>query len=252
MKKKLLITMAVILTMATLVLVACSPAKEETPAETTPPAVSGTQAPEAPTADNAADGTVSAPEDDPVAAPEETVQVSQQVLGEIQELIKEGNDLQIHVTGEEAANPANDIIATITDKTVIVDAASGKPVAADKLKAGDKVQVYVSSAMTKSLPPIANAFAVVTNIPENLLGIPTYLVAEEVTQNDDGSITVLNENKDLLVTIPADMKIGVFGKDGDTVATGAIAKGDTILAWFDMVAQSLPAQATATQAMVVK
>ena len=240
MKKKLLITMAAILAMAVFVLAACAPPKEDTAAETTPPTISETQ----PTPDDTADETA--------PAPEETVQVSQNVLGEIQEVINEDDTLQIHVTGEEEANPANDIIATITDDTVIVNAVTGAPVAADKLQAGDKVQVYVSSAMTKSLPPIANAFAIVTNIPENHLGIPTYLVAEEVTQNDDGSITTLNENQDLLVTIPADIEIGVFGKEGDKVASGDIAKGDTLLAWFDMVAQSLPAQATATQAMIVK
>lgn len=38
----------------------------------------------------------------------------------------------------------------------------------------------------------------------------------------------------------------------DTVANGDIVKGDTILAWFDVVEQSLPAQTTATRVMVIK
>ena len=131
MKKKLLIAMAAILAMAVFVLAACAPPKEDTAAETTPPTISETQ----PTPDDTADETAPAPEDDPVAAPEETVQVSQNVLGEIQEVINEDDTLQIHVTGEEEANPANDIIATITDDTVIVNAVTGAPVAADKLQA---------------------------------------------------------------------------------------------------------------------
>jgi hypothetical protein len=174
-------------------------------------------------------------------------------LGKITEVLDDGD--QIHVLGDNEANTANDIIANINDDTIIIDSQTGRIVDDDTLKAGDMVEVTVSSAMTKSLPPISNAYMVVTNISEDLLGIPSYIIAEEVTVNEDGSVTILNQNMDTYVTIAADMQLDVIEDDGDptsaTMTPSDLKKGDIVLAWYDVVALSYPAQANADRASVI-
>ncbi|MDL2236911.1 hypothetical protein LJC56_03645 [Christensenellaceae bacterium OttesenSCG-928-K19] len=277
MKKKWLIAIAAVLVVTAFTLIACSsPSAGETTAESTMPAEEGQPTEEEHAEEPAVeepsygepesggsltDGTLT--EDTITENPaegneitgnlQENASVSEAVRGEVQEIIRnENSSVQVHVTGQNESNPANDILANITEETILIDAQTGEAVDLESITVGDEVQVYVSSAMTRSLPPQSNAYAIITNIPETGLGVPTFLIAEEVQHQEDGSITVLNENKDLYVTIPADVEISVFDQDGASVAGEEVAEGNALFAWFDVVAESYPAQATATSAMIVK
>lgn len=183
------------------------------------------------------------------AAATEQTALTVTVMGEITEIDKENET--IHIVGEENTGAVSDVIANIGDDTVLIDAQTEREIDFDALKQGEKVQVTLSTAMTRSVPPQANAYAVVVNLPENGMGIPTYIVAKEVTALEDGSIEILNQNADVIVTIPADLKITVLDEN-ETVPATDVKNGSVLMAWYDIVSLSYPGQATATQAVIVK
>lgn len=245
------ITLVTLLLIAVLVMVACDSALQQTPQEPTPAQTASPQA----TATEAAQSTESTEQTpQPSENTSEATVASVVMTGAIQEVLDETD--QIHVTGTDDANPVNDVIANISDDTVIIDAQASDFVDEDTLKIGDTVQVTVDEKMTFSLPPMSNAYMVVTNLPQDSMGIPTYIIANEVTMGTDGSVAVLNQNKDTVVTIPVDLAIDVREEpDGDvvnrTVTPADLKQGDVLLAWYDFVAASFPGQATATKAMLI-
>jgi len=195
-----------------------------------------------------------APEESaPATAPSEEAPATLTMVGKITEVMDEED--QIRVVSDDSADTINDVVVNLTDETIIYNGETGNFTNDDALKVGDQVQITVSSAMTRSIPPIANGFLVVTNLPSDMLGLPNYTLVEEVTQNDDGSVTVLNQNKDTYVTIAGDMMLQVRDpegeKEGADLAPTDIKPGERLLTWYDVVALSYPAQATATQAMLI-
>jgi len=262
MKNKKSLFILCVIMVSVFALAACAPAASgqvsESPAATQPAASSGEPS-TAPSEEPSAEPSEQ-PSETPAASagapadPADTASVTLTTLGEITEILDDGD--QIHVLGENDANPANDIIANIADDTVIIDAQTGAIIDDDNaFNVGDTVYVTVSSAMTRSIPPISNALMAVVNIPENMLGIPEYLIAEEVEVNDDGSVTILNQNKDIYITIPSGLEIEAMEPDGDKenikVAASDLKKGDTLIVYYDAVAMSYPAQTTATRAILI-
>lgn len=154
MKKLIAVTALLITYICVFIFNACS-SNSESPTGSVDESLKEIKRPEEPVPDHIPEETTLVPEDVGF----------QHLLGEIQKTIDEGEKLEIHVKGEYETNPANDIIATIMDDTVIVDAVTGAPVCADKLQADDKAQAYISDAATMLLPPITDAFAVIANIP---------------------------------------------------------------------------------------
>lgn len=252
MRNKKLLTLLTIVAVCALTFVACAPAADEQAVETPPPAE---QPGEAPASTPMPEEPAPVPEED--ALPDLTgtdAAVTLTTIGEITE-IRDGDD-QIRVVGTNDANPANDIVANITDDTIIIDAQTSKIVDDDNaFVVGATVSVTVSSAMTRSQPPVSNAYMAVVNVPENMQGLPEYVIADEVAINEDGSVTVLTQNKDLYITISGDLDITAMEDDGDPVAMDVnvleLKKNDVLLVWYDAVALSYPAQTTATDAVLI-
>jgi len=66
-----------------------------------------------------------------------------------------------------------EIIIHMSENTPIVDAVSGLPMEASRIKEGDTVYAWVGPAMTMSLPPQTSAALVVANIPADF-AVPQY------------------------------------------------------------------------------
>ena len=92
------------------------------------------------------------------------------------------------------------------------------------LKAGESVYVYHDEAVTMSLPAQTTAYAVLTNLTDKHAPA-SLLTAEAVQKNDDGSVTVTCEG-------------------------GSLHVGTRFLAWFDVAAESYPAQAAADRVVI--
>ena len=242
--KRTLLTITTVLVIAVFALTACA---TEVPLPSEIPTATPTAAqPETTPAATAAPSLEASAEP---AVPEQQAAVSLTMTGKITELDDEADTLRME--GKDAENAENDLIVKENDQTVVIDAQTGKEVDFDSLRVGDEVSVCVATAMTKSIPPQANAYAIVTNLPENGMGIPSYIQAKEVTEKEDGSLAILNQNADLILTIPAGLTIGVFDEN-ETATAAEIKPGSVLMAWFDAVAMSYPGQATATQVVLVK
>lgn len=174
----------------------------------------------------------------------DTMPVTVQYSGVVKEINKEDGQYQYTLSVWDGTTDT-DIVAQQGDETLIVDSETGDPVAADAVEKDTAVMAFLSSITTRSIPPIAQAYCLVVNLPAGELGIPTYVEVTQANITDDGDLVVLNQNGDLYVTIPAGVDIGISGEDGEQVPFEQIDAGTKLLCWFDAVMESYPAQAVA-------
>lgn len=125
----------------------------------------------------------------------------------------------------------------LSDTTWLADGA-GRPIAADAL-AAQMVVVAHSEAATFSLPPKSNAMAVM--VYDSVL--PNYAVIEAITFHDDGTAVVTTDNGNRLVTIQADAQVTPF-RTRNVITLQDLRVGDTVILYYDVLAPSIPAQAS--------
>ena len=118
----------------------------------------------------------------------------------------------------------------------------GKLRSAKELKVGQEVMVYYSARMTRSLPPQAQAFAIVIgNVRKEY--VPQYFVVDQVQKAADGScVRVLNSTNDVIARI-------------DKYACedyASIKAGDKLLLWSRVMTMSLPGQTNAEKVVVLR
>lgn len=107
------------------------------------------------------------------------------------------------------------------------------------LKVGQTVTVFYSAQTTRSLPAQSHALAIVIGERE---AAPSFIEVAEAKLSADGkSMTVLNNNNDLIATISSDA-CKHFAK---------IKKGDKLLLWSRMVTMSLPGLTNAEKVIIL-
>ena len=107
------------------------------------------------------------------------------------------------------------------------------------LKVGQTVTVFYSAQTTRSLPAQSHALAIVIGERETA---PSFIEVAEAKLSADGkSMTVLNNNNDLIATIGSDA-CKDFAK---------IKKGDKLLLWSHMVTMSLPGLTNAEKVIIL-
>lgn len=190
-----------------------------------------------------------APEDDTAVIGKQNAPVTQQYAGIVKEITKEDGLYNYTITVNDGTSET-EIVAMQSEDTIIADAAEGTPLSPEDIKEGEVVEVFLSMMTTRSIPPMSPAYCIIANLPADNMGVPTYIEAAKAQVYDDGSLAVLNQNQDLYVTIPSDVKIGVYGDADKTVSASDVEEGTKLLAWFDAVMESYPAQATADKCIV--
>ena len=107
------------------------------------------------------------------------------------------------------------------------------------LKVGQTVTVFYSAQTTRSLPAQSHALAIIIGERE---AAPSFIEVAEAKLSADGkSMTVLNNNNDLIATIGSDA-CKDFAK---------IKKGDKLLLWSRMVTMSLPGLTNAEKVIIL-
>lgn len=140
------------------------------------------------------------------------------------------------------------LVLQFSETTLLMDTQSGIPSAKDSIKAGEKIFVYYGQVLTASEPPQAALEAVLTNLDEEHQ--PAHLLfAERASHNIDGSVTVLAEGGSVIVTLPKDVSISPL-QTRNIVTLDQIRMGTRYFAWYDVVAMSMPGQATATRVVL--
>lgn len=231
MNKKIVITgivCALVLTSAAYAADASVPAAELTPATS----VSSTA--EAPAAAT----------DAPAAAPVEAIPYSIGVKATVVGVsTTEAGHTSIEVKPEDGAN----IILNLSDETILVDNQAGTAVGLDSIKEGDTIYAYHSMMMTMSIPGQTPALAILTNLGETA---PAMLHMPEQVRYLENKVTALCDNGSIVLST-SDETVFTPYRTRQIVAAQDIRLGHAFLAWYDVVAESYPAQATATRVMIL-
>ncbi len=140
-----------------------------------------------------------------------------------------------------------EIQLNVDEQTFVVNNETGVPASLADLKAGDKVFVYYSPAMTRSLPPQAACELILVNVgdktPASLHEVGT------VTKEEDGKYAITTLAGDMIIR--TDDKTAISDvKTKNILKAEDLTKGTRFLAWYDMVAMSYPGQAY-TEKLVV-
>lgn len=145
------------------------------------------------------------------------------VYGVVKEI--RGNGVLVSPTDSKKG----DIMANVSDNTYIYKDAQKEFSNVSGLKVGDKVTVYHSTAMTRSIPPQTAAFAIVVGEGVN---VPRYYRVNEVSNVEKGT-EFLTAAGSLIVR-------------AKEVVDGLKAK-DELLVWHGPVALSMPGQTNASK-----
>ena len=151
--------------------------------------------------------------------------------------------------GEVETNTQDSLEAIISDSSLLIDAQTGRSLQLDELKEDSPVYAFVSPMMTRSIPPQSNAKALIVNISDSQGGVANYIYALDVKETDSGDLVILNQNADLYLSIPSNVKLEKLDSS-EEVPRDEIKTGSVLIAWYDSVAESYPAQATATRVVV--
>lgn len=163
---------------------------------------------------------------------------SQLYYGEVKDIL---TDEEGTLTGLRMDSPrSGEYVMKLSGETWWID--SGGRTASDPatLKVGEKLYVFHSPVSTRSLPPQSAAYAVVRNIPQDA-GCAQYHEVEAVEETDEG-VQITTDNGGLILFL--DRNTALLSYSGDAPERPAdIPVGSHIMAWYQVVLQSLPGQA---------
>ncbi len=128
------------------------------------------------------------------------------------------------------------VAALIGKDTYLINGRNGRAIKDGDLKKGMRATAYYSQKMTKSIPPRARAFAIISGEGARFFEV------EKAELSEDGSVMrVLNTNNDLIASID-----GKACKDYRNIKSG-----DKLLLWYNIIAMSMPGRTNAEKAMIL-
>ena len=173
-----------------------------------------------------------------VDSQEEPVQVtSLRSCGQVVEIHRDEQGAMVSLALETQTDGL--YVMLLSEQTVWIDSGKQAPSDPATLQVGETVYIDYGPDVAMSMPPQAQALAVVRNVPQDG-GSASYHVAEEVTQREDGSWAILTDNGGLYMF--AGENTGVSSYDGDEVTLANLSQGAAFIAWYDVVLESYPAQ----------
>ena len=143
------------------------------------------------------------------------------------------------------------VMLNISSQTFVVDALTGQNTTLAK-RIGDKVDVYYSSANTHSYLQTGDALAVLVNIPPGYLP-PWFHIADRIAIDDNEDLRVLVDNDGVVIKISGDTNTttSLTTSTGQETASSQLTEGSPLLMWYETVALSYPAQATASRVVLL-
>lgn len=172
---------------------------------------------------------------------------SQLYYGEVKDILT-GEDGT--PTGLRMDSPkSGEYVMKLSPDTYWID--SGERTVSDPatLEVGERLYVFHSSISTRSMPPQSAAYAVVRNIPQDV-GCAKYHEVEAVEETDEG-VRITTDDGGLILLLDKDTTLLAYS--GDAPADPAdIPVGSHIMAWYQVVALSLPGQAHPSHVMTLE
>ena len=182
--------------------------------------------------------------EDSTAAVENTASSSIRVYGTVTQI--ENGQILLENDEEGAAYPQ--VLLNLTEDTLILSGEDCSQKALSDIAVGDTLYADISPAMTRSLPPMANAFTVFCEIPEDS-AVPTYAQITDISTDDDGTLRITTDQE--LILIPGEDTSVLSLDGGETLAASDLAVGDTILAKYQIMTMSIPAQTSPEEIRLV-
>ena len=189
------------------------------------------------------DPSAASPEDS-TAAVENTAPSSIRVYGTVTQI--ENGQILLENDEEGAAYPQ--VLLNLTEDTLILSGEDCSQKTLSDIAVGDALYADISPAMTRSLPPMANAFTVFCEIPEDS-AVPTYAQITDISTDEDGTLRITTDQE--LILIPGENTAVLSLDGGETLAASALAVGDTILAKYQIMTMSIPAQTSPEEIRLV-
>lgn len=181
--------------------------------------------------------------DAPAAAPVEEIPYSIGVKAAVTGITSEDGHTSIEVKPEDGET----IVLNLSDETVLVDNQAGTAVGLDSIREGDTIYAYHSMMMTMSIPGQTPALAILTNLGDTA---PAKLHMPEQVRYLDNKVTALCDNGSIWLST-SDETVFTPYRTRQIVTAQDVRMGHAFLAWYDVVAESYPAQATATRVMIL-
>ena len=189
------------------------------------------------------DPSAASPEDS-TAAVENTASSSIRVYGTVTQI--ENGQILLENDEEGAAYPQ--VLLNLTEDTLILSGEDCSQKTLSDIAVGDALYADISPAMTRSLPPMANAFTVFCEIPEDS-AVPTYAQITDISTDDDGTLRITTDQE--LILIPGEDTAVLSLDGGETLDASDLAVGDTILAKYQIMTMSIPAQTSPEEIRLV-
>ena len=214
------------------------------PSDDQTPQAAAFAAPETTAEDSTETDPSAASPEDSTAAVENTASSSIRVYGTVTQI--ENGQILLENDEEGAAYPQ--VLLNLTEDTLILSGEDCSQKTLSDIAVGDTLYADISPAMTRSLPPMANAFTVFCEIPEDS-AVPTYAQITDISTDDDGTLRITT-NQDLIL-IPGEDTAVLSLDGGETLAASDLAVGDTILAKYQIMTMSIPAQTSPEEIRLV-
>ena len=214
------------------------------PSDDQTPQAAAFAAPETTAEDSTETDPSAASPEDSTAAVENTASSSIRVYGTVTQI--ENGQILLENDEEGAAYPQ--VLLNLTEDTLILSGEDCSQKALSDIAVGDTLYADISPAMTRSLPPMANAFTVFCEIPEDS-AVPTYAQITDISTDDDGTLRITTDQE--LILIPGEDTSVLSLDGGETLAASDLAVGDTILAKYQIMTMSIPAQTSPEEIRLV-
>ena len=172
---------------------------------------------------------------------------SQLYYGQVKDILTDEDGT---VTGLWMDSPkSGEYVMKLSEETYWIN--SGERTTSDPatLEVGERLYVFHSPVSTRSMPPQSAAYAVVRNIPQDA-GCAQYHKVEAVEETDEG-VQITTDNGGLILFL--DENTTLLSYTGDAPADPAdIPVGSHIMAWYQVVALSLPGQGHPSYVMALE
>lgn len=139
---------------------------------------------------------------------------------------------RLTIDNQSGQSYSGEIVLNVSDEeTLVLDAVEGLPVNIEDIKDGDTVYVYISQAMTMSLPPQTSAEMILCNIPADFK-VPDYVTVDSVVTDAASSKAELTTADGATFEIPSDCTILPY-LTKNIVTMDDLSQGRTCLIWSD-------------------
>jgi hypothetical protein len=138
---------------------------------------------------------------------------------------------------------------TLVPTNRVIDMVTGEVVGKDAIKYGQKVLVHSTGTSTKAIPPRLLEATVFVNVTDENAASMAVTLANSVESLNENEVTFMSQDGSHVVTFNEYTE--VVDENGNQTTIQSLSTGAEVILWVPFIAQSYPAQSTATKAVIL-